>query len=100
MADGPIIRTTTHGYVVENFIGPCVHTGNMYSVITRGGVPAIFPDEESIPPKWRKHARAATMLEVARGYLMDRVVHVVNQYDDAGKLVSRNAAPDPYKRMD
>ena len=92
----PIIRSTTDGYVVENFLGPCVYTGKDYPVITVGGRPAIFPDEESIPPKWRKYKRAASVTEAATGHLMPRVVNVINEYDERGKLVSQKQGPDPY----
>ena len=94
MTGGTIIRTGTHGYVVENFLGECKITGTVYPIMTVGGKPAIFPDKESVPPKWRKHMREASMGEAAKGVMMYRVVNVVSEYDEDGNLIDRYQKKD------
>ena len=72
-----LIRSSSFGYVVENFKGECVKgpmKGKVFPIMTRNGKPAIFPDMDSVPPLWRPFARKASSSELSRGHMMDRIV--------------------------
>lgn len=75
----PIIRSTTFGYVVENFIGPNVYTGEDTDFITSGGKVCVFPRLEDVPPKWRPYAQPATQLQAATGVRMPFRVNIVSE---------------------
>jgi hypothetical protein len=81
----PIIKSTSFGYVVENFIGHNVYTGEYSPVITRGGLPCIFPDMDSVPPNWRPYARAASQFQASYGYHMPRVVNIIKETKADGR---------------
>lgn len=76
---GPIIRSARFGYVVENFIGPNVYTGEQSDYITRNGKIVIFPDLESIPPNWVKYAYPATQLQAAIGTPWPKIVRRITE---------------------
>lgn len=86
-----IIRSDNFGWVVENFEElPAVKTtGRVYPYLTRFNKIAVWPDFESIPPRFRPYARKASMDEMARGYPMDKVVHLVSEWDEQGRLIKR-----------
>lgn len=75
----PIIKSAEWGYVVENFIGPNVYTGEDTPWITSGGKVCVFPNMESVPPKWRPYARPATQLQAALGQRMPFRVNIVTE---------------------
>lgn len=62
-----------YGYVVENFLGPNVYTGEQSPYITKGGKICVWPNMKSVPPKWRQYARPATKLEASIGHHMFEV---------------------------
>lgn len=75
----PIIKSASFGYVVENFLGPNVYTGEESELLTQNGVHWVFPNLESVPPKWRQYAREATQLEAATGKRAPYVVNIVEE---------------------
>jgi hypothetical protein len=75
----PIIRSPGFGYVVENFIGPNVYTGEESPWITSEGKVCVFPNLESVPPKWRQYAQPASQMHVAQGKRMPYRVNIVKE---------------------
>lgn len=89
-----LVRSSTYGYVVENFLALPVQKlgdpnyGKVLPYFTRNGRYAIFPDLASVPPKWRAYAREATDRQAANGFPMPRIVHIRREEEMAG--VTRN----------
>ena len=81
-ASVPIIRSASFGYVVENFIGPNQKgpdKGKTPPWITSGGKVCVFPNLESVPPKWRPFARPASQAQVSQGIRMPFRVNIVTE---------------------
>ena len=75
----PIIKSASFGWVVENFIGPNVYTGEETELLTDQGVHWVFPRLEDVPPKWRQYAREATQLEATTGKRAPYRVNIVKE---------------------
>ena len=75
----PILRSSSFGYVIENFIGPNVYTGEDTPWITSGGKVCVFPNLESVPPKWRQYARPASQMHLVKGVRMPFRVNIVTE---------------------
>lgn len=77
---GPVIRSSSYGYVIENFMGPDA-AGNVTDYLTDGGKIIIIPDKESIPPYWLPYAQPATPLQAAVGKRWPKIVHIIEEED-------------------
>jgi hypothetical protein len=81
-ANIPILRSTSFGYVVENFLGENKKGPNKGKVepwITSNGKICVFPNMESVPPKWRPYAQPASQLQSAQGVRMPFRVNIVTE---------------------
>lgn len=91
----PVVRSTSYGYVVENYYQNEEGHENCPNinadVLTKNGKPCIFPNLESVPPKWRRYAKAASLVERLNGQMMPLVIQKV-EVEDFGTSVPKKFA--------